>query len=348
MIVRNIKRRLGWFAIAFAIQQFTFLCVDKVYLASDYNIKAEKVEEQDNIADKKTEINIKSGVDKVQVSSDGRYVAYVYGGKLKVLDSNDDKEKECETDSTAEVAYFKWLNGEDNMLIIQKLKDKGAYCLEPISFDAKKGESRDLADFDMHKVQIKLSNSKDEVNNVVFSTLTHSLYIDVKKSTGKCDLYYANVMNQIKKVKSDRDITNLVVPTTSTNAVIEEGGNISILNTKGTLTIPNVKTARVLGADVNDNVYFGEVINNKIQKIYYTVTSDKNGKWNELKLSEPAEKEDVIIDYSGKVYINNKTKKNVLELTTNKSIQYKGELIQSYSKGVISRIDNKLIKNKLE
>lgn len=345
--MRNIKRRLTWFFLAFILQQCIFLFVDKVYLASDFNFKPEKVEEQENQADKKTEINIKNGIGEVKVSSDGRFVSYIEGGKLKVVDSNDDKEKECETDSDSEVVYYKWLNSEDNMIIIQKKKDKGGYYFEPISFDAKKGETRNLADFDMHKVQIKLDSSKDIVKNVVFSTLTHSLYIEVKKSNGQCDLYYANVMNQIKKVKSDKVINNLVVPTTSTNAVLEEGSTITILN-KGTLTIPNVKIAKVLGADVNDNVYFGEASGNKIQKIYYAVLSDKTRKWNELKLTEAVDKDDIIIDYSGKVYVNNKSKNTVLELTSNKTIKYKGDLVQSYSKGVISKVDNKIIKNKLE
>jgi hypothetical protein len=346
--MRNIKRRLGWFFIAFMLQQGIFFLVDKVYLASDFNIKAEKVEEQESQADKITEINIKSGVNNVKVSSDGRFVSYIESGKLKILDSSDNKEKECATDLGSEVVFYKWLNSEDNMIVIQKIKDKGIYYLEPVSFDAKKGEVRDLADFDLHKVQIKLENSKDEVNNVVFSTLTHSLYIEVKKSTGKCDLYYANVMNQIKKVKSDKVINDVVVPTTSTNAILEEGTSITILNTKGNLSIPNVKVAKILGADVNDNVYFGEIVGNRIGKIYYTVLSDKTRKWNELKITEPVDKEDIVIDYSGKVYINDKSKKSVLELITNKTIKYKGEFVQTYSKGIISKVDNKLIKNKLD
>jgi hypothetical protein len=346
--MKNIKRRLMWFLLALILQQCIFLYFDKVYLASDLNIKAEKVEDEDNVADKKTEIDIKKGINEDKLSSDARYVSYIEDGKLKTLDSNDDKEKVCDTDSGAEIVFYKWLNNEDNMIVIQKVKEKGVYYFEPISFDAKKGESRDLADFDLNKVRIKLESSKDEVDNVVFSTLTHSLYIEVKKSSGKCDLYYANVMNQLKKVKSEKAIGSVVVPTTSTNAVMEEGANITILNSKGNVTIPNVKTAKILGADVNDNVYFGEVVDNKIKDIYYTVLSDSHRKWNELKLTKPVDKKDIIIDYSGKVYINNKSESSVLELTSNKTIKYKGDLIQSYTKGIISREGNTLIKNKLE
>lgn len=346
--MRNIKRRLMWFSIALIFQQSMFLFVDKVYLASDLNIKAERVEEEENIADKKSEIDIKTGVSKIKLSSDGRYVSYVENNKLKILDSNDNKEKMCEIDNGAQVVFYRWLNDEGNMIVIQKIKEKGVYYFEPISFDVKKGETRDLADFDLNKVRIKLESSKDEIENVVFSTLTHSLYIKVKKSSGQYDLYYANVMNQLKKVKSDKAIGCLAVPTTSTNAVIEEGASITVLNTKGNLSIPNVKSAKILGADVNDNVYFGEVLDNKIKNIYYAVLSDSNKKWYKLKLVNPVNKDDIIIDYSGKVYINNKSESSVLELTSNKSIKYKGDLVQSYSKGIISKEDDKLIKNKLE
>lgn len=346
--MRNIRRRLTWFAIAFIFQQLVFLFVDKVYLASDFNFNFQKVEEQEDPADNKTEINIKSGIDEVKLSSDGRYVAYMEGGKLKVLDGGDDKEKICETESGCDIAYYKWLNEEDNILLIQKVKENGAYYLIPTSYNAKKGETTEIANFDRKIVKIKLDSSKDEVNNVAFSNLTHILYIEVKKSTGKCDLYFGNIMSEVKKVKSDRNITNIVVPTTNANAVIEEGTSLSIANTKGTVTIPNVKNAKILGADVNDNAYFGEVSGDKIQKIYYTVLSDKVRKWNELKLVEPVSNEDIIVDYTGKVYVNDKSKKTVIELTSNKSIKYKGDLVQSYSKGVISRENNKLIKNKLE
>jgi len=346
--MKKIKRRLMWFIIALILQQSIFLYVEKVYLSTDLNIKAEQVQDQENLADKKTEIDIKKGLNEVKLSSDGRFISYLENSKLEILDSNDNKEKECTIDNGAEVVFYKWLNDEGNMIVIQKIKDKGVYYFEPISFDAKKGEARNLADFDLNKVRIKLESSKDEVDNVVFSTLTHSLYIKVKKSSGKYDLYYANVMNQLKKVKSDKVIGSVVVPTTSTNAVMEEGSTITILNTKGNLSIPNVKAPKILGVDVNDNVYFGEVADNKIKNIYYTVLSDKNRKWNELKLTKPVDKEDIIIDYSGKVYVNDKSAGSVLELTSNKSIKYKGDFVQSYSKGIISRVDNKLMKNTLE
>ena len=59
------------------------------------------------------------------------------------------------------------------------------------------------------------------------------------------------------------------------------------------------------------------------------------------------DKKDIYIDYSGKIYINNESTSSALELTTGKTIKYKGKLLQSYSAGLISLDDNKLVKNKL-
>lgn len=333
---------------ALLIQQGIFIYVEKVYLSTDLNIEADKVEEDEAITNNKLDVNITAKATNIKVSSDGRFIAYLVDDKLKVLDINDNKEKEFKSEAGSEIVFYKWLTNENNMIVIEKVRDKSKSYFEPISFNAKKGEARELADFDLNKVRIGLENTNDTVDDVVFSTATHSLYIKVKKSNEKYDLYYANVMNQLNRVKYNVVLGNVVVPTTSTNAVMEEGSNITILNKQSKVSIPNVKTAKLLGVDINDNVYLGEEVNGKIKKIYYTVLSDTKSKWNELTLKNPIEKENILIDYSGKVYVNNKSESIVSELTTNKTIKYKGDLLQSYSSGVISKVNSKLIKNNLE
>ena len=103
-----------------------------------------------------------------------------------------------------------------------------------------------------------------------------------------------------------------------------------------------------MGADINDYVYFGEEIDGKITKIYYTILNNENLKWNILSLSKSVPKEDIFIDYSGKIYVNDSAEKIITELTTRKSINYEGEFVQIYADGIIYKSGNKLIKNKLE
>lgn len=243
----------------------------------------------------------------------------------------------------AEIVFYKWLPNESNMIVIRKIKENGTYYFEPISFDAKKGKVRELADFDLNKIRIELQNIEDKVDDIAFSTSTNSLYIKIKKANGNSSLYYVNVMNQLERVKYNISIGKVVVPTTNANAIIEEDSEIKMLN-NGKVSIPNVENAKILGTDSSDNVYFGEFVNNKIKKIYYTVLSDKNGNWNELNLANPVEQGDIIIDYSGKVYVNDKSNSSVLELITNQIISYEGDLVQSYSKGIIVKTDDTLVK----
>lgn len=346
--MKNLIRILVWTLVALVIQQSIFLYVENIYLASDVKIEAKKVEEKEIPQEKKlNEIEIKDGVEQVSLSSDGRFVAYFEGDKLKVLDSNDNSEKEFQSEKDGEIVFYKWLINENSMIVIQKIRENGELYFEPVSFNAKKGETRQLTDIHLNEVKINIKNKNDKIDNVVFSNATHSLYIKVQKQNGKSDLYYANVMNQLAEVRSNKEIGNIVVPTTNANAVMEMGDSSTILNSPGNIEIPNVQITKILGTDINDNVYFGEQVNDKITKIYYTILNDEKLQWYTLTLQKPVDKEDIIVDYSGKVYINDKATNSVLELTTKKIIKYEGQLLQSYAKGFISRENNKLIKNEI-
>lgn len=346
--MKNLIRILVWTLVALVTQQSIFLYVEKIYLASDVKIEAKKVEEKEIPQEKKlNEIEIKDGVEQVSLSSDGRFVAYFEGDKLKVLDSNDNSEKEFQSEKDGEIVFYKWLINENSMIVIQKIRENGELYFEPVSFNAKKGETRQLTDIHLNEVKINIKNKNDKIDNVVFSNATHSLYIKVQKQNGKSDLYYANVMNQLAEVRSNKEIGNIVVPTTNANAVMEMGDSATILNSPGNIEIPNVEITKILGTDINDNVYFGEQVNDKITKIYYTILNDEKLQWYTLTLQKPVDKEDIIVDYSGKVYINDKATNSVLELTTKKIIKYEGQLMQSYAKGFISRENNKLIKNEM-
>ena len=58
-------------------------------------------------------------------------------------------------------------------------------------------------------------------------------------------------------------------------------------------------------------------------------------------------KEDISIDYTGRIFVNDSESKIVNELTSGQSVKYEGDYVQIYSKGVISRLGNKLLKNEI-
>ena len=49
--------------------------------------------------------------------------------KLKVLDSNDNSEKEFQSENNGEVVFYKWLTNENSMIVIQKVQKNGSALL---------------------------------------------------------------------------------------------------------------------------------------------------------------------------------------------------------------------------
>lgn len=335
--------------VAIIIQQSVFFYIENIYLDTDANITVEKVDESNEEKDeKKEEICLKNNVGEVRLSDNGRYVAYLEDNKLKVLDSNDGVEKEVSTKDNETIVYYQWLTNENNMIIIKKVKNGRESYFEPVTYYAKKDETRSLTDFDISQVKINITNDQEKVENVIFSTATSSLYIKIKKPSGKSDLYYLNIMNQLELVRKNKEIGDIVVPPTTTKCVMEMGNYATVLNSSDNIVIPNVNVTKILGTDMNDNVYFGEEVNGKITKIYYNVLNDSKGTWKNFVLSKPVNKEDIAIDYTGRIFVNDGESKIVNELISGQSVKYEGDYVQIYSKGVISRKGNKLFKNEIK
>ncbi|AOR23025.1 hypothetical protein [Clostridium taeniosporum] len=345
--MKILKKVLIFSVIALIIQQSIFLYIENIYLSSNMNIKIEKSDDEEVAKNEQKEIVIKENLEDLKVSSNGRYVAGLEDGRLTILDSDENKYKDVKNNVNSNIVFYKWVTNSDRIIAIQKIKERGRCYFEPVAFNAKSGEQIELSDFDLNKLRVRIESSEDKVEDIPFSTGTHSLYIKIKKSNGKSDLYYANTMNQLEKKRSNKQIGNIVIPTTCANAIMEMGTQVTILDRPDNLLIPNTKNPKLLGADINDNVYFASGIDNKVMKIYYAVSSNNYKDWKEIKLDNPTNKENVLVDYSGKIYINNKEKNSVTELISKKTINYKGSLIQTYSKGVISKDKDKIIKNEI-
>ena len=343
--MRNFKRVIAWTIIAVLIECGIFLFLEKVYFSTDLNLKVEEAKNTVKENVKEPEITFDEGIKDLTFSSDGKYGAYLENGQLKTISTKDKSEKTLNLkDGTIE--FYKWLDNDSSLIVIKKVLENGAHYYKPVAFDAKKGEEKELSDFHYNNIKIKAYGTEG-ISDVAFSTATHSLYIKVKKGPTTSDLYYANVMNQLKLVKQNRKIGTVVVPITNTNAVYEQLGAIHILNNKYATQVPGVTNPVILGTDDNSNVYFGNEVNGKIKKIVYKDFSSTEASWKNYNLDNFVNKKDIYIDYSGKIYINNESAGSALELTTGKTIKYKGKLLQSYSAGLISLDDNKLVKNKL-
>lgn len=348
--MRNLVRVLIWTGIALLMQHSIFLYIENIYLDTDTEITAQKIEEEPlNEVEEEdpNEIKIPDNVENVSLSLDGEYVAYIKNNVLKVFDTTEKKEKTLKIDTIGEIESYRWLNDEDLILVIQKVKEDGLFYFEPISYDIKKNQARELVDFNYNKMRIPMENEGDKIENIAFSTATHSLYIKIRKVNGLCDLYYSNVMNQIERVRYNKEIGNIVVPITNTNAIMEMGDRVTILNDPSYISIPNVNISRLIGIDKDDNIYFGKEEDKKITAIYYTNLNEEKNNWNTFFLKKSVDRNDINVDYSGMIYITDKENKSVSEITTGRLLSYEGDFIQAYDNGFISINGNIITKNNI-
>lgn len=330
--------------IGVILQNLIFLYVEKVYLAGSNKYNIEKVES--NSSAENLEIDIDNKAEDVRTSYNGRYISYMKDNKLEICDSKDGSKKEYKENS-GKLVYYKWLTDCNKIISIEKTVENGDIYFVPISYDAKTGQVNEITDFNMNEVKIKSDNSGAKVDLIAFSTASSSLYIKIKEDNEKSNLYYADQMNNLQKVKSNVAIGNITVPTTSCDAVMELDNKISILNNRGEINVPNVSNPKILGSDKNDKVYFCNDNNGKTDVIYYSNLTENNYKWSKIKLKSQESITNIYVDYSGKIYINDSSEKKVKELTKSKEIKYQGEFQQTYSEGIISKKGNKVIKNKL-
>ena len=95
--------------------------------------------------------------------------------------------------------------------------------------------------------------------------------------------------------------------------------------------------------DKTNYIYIGNEENGKITKILYKQL-DSTGEWNTISLKEPVLKSDIKVTKRGNIYVNYSNEKLVLNVDTEKEFKYKGEFVQYYADGFISKQDNDLIK----
>lgn len=348
--MKSIAKILIWTFIALLIQHGIFLYIENIYLDTEVDITAKKVEEEpvkEVKEENQNEIILPENVENILVSSDGNYVAYTKNNELKVFDNTKKQENKFKCETKGIIESYSWLNDEDLMLVIQRVEEDDGVYFEPVSYDIKKNEARELVDFNYNKMRIPVNDEDDRIENIAFSTSTHSLYIKIRKANGLCDLYYSNVMNQINRVRHNKEIGNIVVPSTNTNAVMEMGDNSTILNEPGYINIPDVDMSCLLGIDKDDNIYFGKVENGLIASIYYTNFNGEENEWNTFEFNGSVERDKIFVSYDGKIYINNESDKSISEITKGRLVSYEGDFIQTYNDGFISKKGNKIIKNNI-
>lgn len=342
-----MKKIIIWAALTFLLEIGGLLILNNFILTNKFDFKTNKMEVQKKDFTKVDAV-IDENADDIEVSFDGKYLSYNKDNKLYVQSSSDGKSKAIETDKTEQILCYNWIDKRELIAAVEKIKSKGSYKLQLITYDPERKEKRVIKEICDYNNNIK-------VEGMTTSVLTNVYYISIFNGNSRNILYRVdrndakNIIKlgvaQFDNIKTIPHIDKLIYKNKSNdNFYITVPNDIDYsddkhkdkdITTKSkNLNLNNSKDLIVLGTDRNDVVYFGEVKDDKISKVVYG-NIDEN-LWKTCEINFDAEAKDFFFNEKSEILVNDNSEHKIKNLTTQKETKYDGEFIAIKDKFIAS------------
>lgn len=350
--MRGLKRLLIWTLIPVILELTGLVLVDKFYLNEETTFNTKKVDVSTKKQPNKISVKVPDGANDIGVSYTGNYISYCDNGELEVVDTSNNKKKEIKLDDGVKLSAYKWLADRDVLFIAEKLTyDDGSTYLKFESYNPKQDEKSALSDDNRKELKIPLNGDEYNVTQIALSSLTNVTYVRVGKDGSRSKIYRINVMAQSEETKYPIcKLGNIAAENKEDRLIYEDSSSnrIRIVGLKNPIATGENATHYLLGVDGEDNIYIGNGNDNKVSKIFVANLKKTRQQWKTYALSQSADKSNIYITTSGKIYINDPSQSTVTELGTGKQLTYTGSLIKVYDEGIIYKNDNKVMGKLLE
>lgn len=340
----KIVKRIGvWVIVSIAIQCLGLFYVNSYVLSEQTTYESKKVVVQNS---KKPEVNVNIPDDStdINISFDGKYVAYYEGDALKVVNANTGEARNVEFGDGVKVSFYKWLPDRNRMLIAEKITQKNGSGFTLSYYDVDKNAKVDIK-------KLSWADSKSEVEDIQLSTLTNVIYVKVAHSGMRSSIYKINIMNQMENVDTRSYLVGTIRSIQHSDKLAYEDltyHRIDITGVNKPITIKGVDDPSLIAVDGDDNIYVGQVANDKVVKIYSGSWKDDPSTWKVTELNSPMNEDDIFVSQDDKIYLNDALRGIITDLSTGKQTIYQGRIINIYSDGIASVYDGKLIKTSLK
>ncbi|MGV8982857.1 hypothetical protein [Clostridium sp.] len=332
------KRIFIWIVVSLSLQCLVLFYVDHYFLATDSKVDSKKIEPNESKEVKNIDITVPANAENILVSYDANYLSYYESGKLKIVNCDDGTIKDISVDDGCTISFSKWLPDRNRMLLVEKKSFDDSSNLILYYYDVSKGEKVKIKD-------LAWANTKSEVEDIQLATLTGVIYVKVSSQDERSSIYRIDRMGGMTKADTIPNFVSNISLLRHEDKLIYEGSvynKIYATGRESSITIEGVDKLTLIGDDDDDNVYLGELKDKLISKIYFGKTSDDTTDWKTIELQEPAEINDIFVCSDGKVYQNDSLTGVVKEISTGTKTSYEGKLVQLYTKGIVSLVDNKI------
>lgn len=336
------KKRISiWILISLSLQCLVLFYIDHYFLATNSKVVTKKVIEDESKKVKNIDITIPEGAEKILVSYDAKYLSYYENEEFKVVDCKDGSIENVEVEEGSKISFYKWLPDRNRMFLTEKSNDDESSKLVLYSYDLSKGEKVKVKDLDW-------TDAKSEVEDIQLSTLTGLIYVKVSSKSQGSNIYRMTRMvneEDITKVNTIPNFVSNISLARHEDNLVYEGSVYNTIYVTGKdkpISIKGVEKLTLIGTDDNDNVYLGELNDKRISKIYYGKVAQETQEWKEIKLQVPSVRRELFVSTAGKVYQNDALRGVIKEINSGIETSYEGKLLQLYTKGIVSLVNNKV------
>ncbi|MDP4088016.1 MAG: hypothetical protein Q8930_01945 [Bacillota bacterium] len=346
--MRYIKIFIVGFLFIVIVQAGILTYLDKVYLADNATYSSVKVPD---VVPSKTEtskpkLTIVQGGTDITASCDGKYISYMKGSVLNILDSDNAESITVPAEDGMTIAYYKWIYDRNRLILAERpVSSKKAAYYKFYYYDVDSRSTAEIYDEVNNKeVQIPEYNN-EKISEIDMSTLTNLIYVKVTNSSAQSKIYRINIMAQENEVKtvtshigrivSAKKTDKLFYQNSTSNEVFKQGSNSPVL-------IDGHTNLSLLGIDDKDNVYLALTNKGMTKEIYYGSVS--GSKWNRVDIATAVDFSNVFVNFNGSIYIRDNGQSMVYELSTGNKTSFQGEIIGIYGSEIISKQGNEIIK----
>ena len=333
-----IKRISIWIIISISLQCLGLFYLDHYFLATDSEVITKKVDEEKVEAVKNIEITVPEDVENILVSYDAKYLSYYENEGLNIVNSKDASVKKIEVEEGSKISFYEWLPDRNRMLLVEKKSNDESSNLVLYYYDVAKNEKVKIKD-------LAWSDTKSEVKGIQVSTLTGVTYVKVSNKNERSSIYRIDRMGSMTRINTIPNFVSNIELIRHEDKLVYEGAvynSIYVTDRNEPLSIKDVEKLTLIGSDDEDNVYLGQLKDNLVEKIYYGKTSEKTEVWKSLNLQTPSEKTDLFVSSVGKIYQNDALRGVIKEINSGTQTNYQGKLLQLYTKGIVSLVNNKI------
>jgi len=339
--MKNFKALAACAVISITIQCLGLFWLDKFYFKDNADVNVKEISVKKAQEEKEKHIALPNDLSRLQVSYNGKFLAYMEGSDLKIINSTTGEKKTLPNENSDEIVYFTWLQDRNIMLLVQKESTVKGNMFVLYNYDSEKHNKQKIS-------SIASAEGNSKINSIKASTITGVTYIETKNSLGKDSVYRMDInQTQAKKVTLQASaLTDIfVIPREERLVYQDTSGKVFLTQPQAKISINTGTKTKILGIDNNSIVYLGQLTDGKVTRILYGSSGSKDtSQWKSVNLTLRANEENIFITSSGEILIINDTEKSIINLKNNKVMKYTGSFISLYNSGIAVSVNGKYYK----